>query len=54
MEESTHINFYIGKAVNPAHQNPNFPAGFNIKLKIIYDLMEELKKAGKEVTSTYL
>ncbi len=54
MEESTHINFYIGKAVNPAHQNPNFPAGFNIKLKIIKDLMEELKKAGKEVTSTYL
>ncbi len=54
MEDSTHINFYIGKAVNPAHQNPNFPAGFNIKLKIIYDLMEELKKAGKEVTSTYL
>lgn len=54
MEESTHINFYIGKAVNPAHQNPNFPAGFNIKLKIIKDLMEELRKAGKEVTSTFL
>ena len=54
MEESTHINFYIGKAVNPAHQNPNFPVGFNIKLKIINDLMEELKKAGKKVTSKYL
>lgn len=54
MEESTHINFYIGKAVNPAHQNPNFPVGFNIKLKIINDLMEELRKAGKEVTSKYL
>lgn len=54
MEESTHINFYVGKAVNPAHQNPNFPAGFNIKLKIINNLMEELKKAGKQVTSMYL
>lgn len=54
MEESTHINFYVGKAVNPAHQNPNFPAGFNIKLKIIYDLMDELKKAGKKITSTFL
>jgi len=53
-EESTHINLYVGKAVNPAHQNPNFPAGFNIKLKIIYDLIEELKKAGKEVKVTYL
>lgn len=53
-EESTHINFYVGKAVNPAHQNPNFPAGFNIKLKIIYDMIDELKKAGKEVMVTYL
>jgi len=53
-EQSTHINFYVGKAVNPAHQNPNFPAGFNIKLKIIYDLIEELKVAGKEVMVTYL
>jgi len=54
MEEGTHMNFYVGKAINPAHQNPNFPAGFNIKLKIIYDLMEELKKAGKEIKVTYL
>ncbi|QSX05820.1 SpoIIE family protein phosphatase [Sedimentibacter sp. zth1] len=54
IQESTHINFYIGKAVNPAHQNPNFPTGFNIKLKIIYDLIEELKKAGKEITTKYL
>nr|WP_312579545.1 SpoIIE family protein phosphatase [Sedimentibacter sp.] len=53
-EESTHINLYVGKAINPAHQNPNFPAGFNIKLKIIYDLITELQKAGKEVTVTYL
>lgn len=53
-EQSTHINFYVGKAVNPAHQNPNFPAGFNIKLKIIYDLINELKLAGKEVMVTYL
>lgn len=53
-EESTHINLFVGKAVNPAHQNPNFPAGFNIKLKIIYDIIDELSKAGKEVKVTYL
>lgn len=53
-EYSTNINFYVGKAVNPAHQNPNFPAGFNIKQKIIRDLVKELKKAGKEVTVEYL
>jgi hypothetical protein len=53
-EKSTHINLYVGKAINPAHQNPNFPAGFNIKLKIIYDLIQELQKAGKEIKVTYL
>lgn len=53
-EQSTNINLYVGKAVNPAHQNPNFPAGFNIKQKIIDDLIKELKIAGKEVMVTYL
>ena len=27
-EEATDINFYVGKAVNPAHQNPNLPYKF--------------------------
>ncbi|WP_326910959.1 SpoIIE family protein phosphatase [Sedimentibacter sp. MB31-C6] len=53
-EISTHINFYIGHAVNPAHQNPNFPTSFNIKQKIVDDLIKELKKTGKKITTTYL
>jgi hypothetical protein len=53
-EHCTNINFYVGKAVNPAHQNPNFPVGFNIKQKIIRDLVNELRKAGKEITVKYL
>ena len=31
-EEATDINFYVGRAVIPAHQNPNLPIGFNIKM----------------------
>lgn len=54
IEESTHVNFFVGKAVNPAHQNPNFPMGFNIKVKIINGIVEELKKAGKQITVMYL
>lgn len=45
----THINFYLGSAVNPAHQNPNFPLDFNIKKNIIDSLVNELKKAGKKI-----
>ena len=45
----THVNFYLGGAVNPAHQNPNFPVDFNIKKNIIDSLINELKKAGKKI-----
>ena len=31
-EEATDINFFVGRAVNPAHQNPNLPINFNIKI----------------------
>jgi ribosomal protein S7 len=40
--------------VNPAHQNPNFPASFNIKQKIIDGIINELMKSGKEVKVAYL
>lgn len=50
----THINFYIGRAVNPAHQNPNFPLGYNIKQNIVEALIDELKKEGKQVNAMYL
>ncbi|MFA9424339.1 MAG: SpoIIE family protein phosphatase, partial [Sedimentibacter sp.] len=46
----THLNFYVGRAVNPAHQNPNFPIGYNIKQNLVDSLIDELKKAGKKIT----
>lgn len=49
----THINFYVGRAVNPAHQNPNFPLGYNIKQNIVDNLMIELNKAGKKTNVIY-
>ncbi|GAA0181175.1 SpoIIE family protein phosphatase [Clostridium sediminicola] len=50
----THIHMWVGKAVNPAHQNPDFPMGLNIKLKIIRELAKLLEELGKEVKVTYL
>ena len=34
-EEATDINFYVGRAMNPAHQNPDLPINFNIKMKLV-------------------
>lgn len=53
-DTGTHINFYLGSAVNPAHQNPNFPGDFNIKNNIINKLIIELKKAGKKIEAVYI
>jgi hypothetical protein len=49
INDSTHIQFFIGRAINPAHQNPDFPAALSIKMHVVESLMEELKKIGKEV-----
>ena len=45
-EEATDINFYVGRAINPAHQNPDLPITFSIKMNLVKDLSECLKKMG--------
>jgi hypothetical protein len=49
IEDSTHINIYLGHAINPAHQNPNFPIELSIKVKIVEGIIVELEKMGKIV-----
>lgn len=52
-EESTDINFYVGKAINPAHQNPDLPVNLNIKMLIVDELVQCLKKMGKRTNVHY-
>ncbi len=52
-EEATDINFFVGKAINPAHQNPDLPINFNIKMRLIDELAECLKKIGKHIKVSY-
>ena len=52
-EEATDINFYVGKAINPAHQNPDLPISFNIKMNLVAELTDCLKKMGKRIKVSY-
>ena len=52
-EEATDISFYVGRAVNPAHQNPDLPINFNIKMNIVEELSKSLKQMGKRVRISY-
>ena len=52
-EEATDINFYVGRAVNPAHQNPELPINFNIKMNLVEELSTYLKQMGKRIKVSY-
>ena len=52
-EEATDINFFVGKAINPAHQNPDLPINFNIKMQLVTELSDCLKKMGKRIKVSY-
>ena len=52
-EEATDIHFFVGRAMNPAHQNPELPINFNIKMHLIDELATCLQKMGKRVKVNY-
>jgi hypothetical protein len=52
-EEATDINFYVGRAINPAHQNPDLPINFSIKMNLVEELSACLKQMGKRIKVSY-
>jgi hypothetical protein len=48
--DADHIHFIVGLGVNPAHQNPDLPRQLGMKLAVVREIAEELRKRGKEVT----
>lgn len=53
LEKCTHLNLFIGKAINPAHQNPNLPMDLSIKMRLIEELTQEMRAMGK-IVNTYV
>ena len=52
-EEGTDINFFIGRAVNPAHQGADTPIGISVKMGVVEELAECLKRMDKRVKVSY-
>lgn len=53
LEYATDIHFFVGKAINPAHQNPDLPITFSIKIRIIEELAKCLGEIGKQIKISY-
>jgi len=49
-ENATDIHFFVGCAMNPAHQNPNLSLAFGAKFQLIEKLAKRLEEMGKRVT----
>lgn len=52
-DEATDINFFAGRAINPAHQNPDLPITFSIKIQLVEELAACLRKMGKDVKLSF-
>lgn len=52
-EEATDINFFVGCAVNPAHQQPGVKMNFTIKMQLIDELAKTLKDMSKRIKVSY-
>ena len=53
VEKCTSVKFIVGRALNPAHQNPDMPISLSIKLRLVKDISDCLKGMGKPTTLRY-
>lgn len=54
IEDCTHLNLWVGRAINPAHQNAEFPLDLSKKIKLVDELRVLMEGLGRIVRITYV
>jgi hypothetical protein len=54
INDCTHLTIIMGNAINPAHQNPNFPEDLSIKWRLVHQLISLMNEMGKEVDTVFI
>jgi hypothetical protein len=52
-EDATDINFYVGTAINPAHQNSDLPVRYGLKMDLVSQLSDALTRMRKRIKVSY-
>ena len=53
LEDCTHVNLFVGKAMNSAHQTASLPFDLSIRMRLVEKIQKECQVMGKTVTVTY-
>ena len=53
IEECTDLNLFVGRALNPAHQNSNLPFDLSVRMNLVEQLKDCAERMGKHVTLKY-
>jgi hypothetical protein len=53
LREADEVRLLVGRAINPAHQNPNLPRNLGLKTQVVHSLAEELRRRGKQIGIEY-
>ncbi len=53
LSDADSIEIILGRAINPAHQNPDLPVELGLKTKFVEEIAELLKSRDKEVIFNY-
>ncbi|KPU46110.1 stage II sporulation protein E (SpoIIE) [Oxobacter pfennigii] len=53
LNEGTNINIFLGRAMNPAHENTEFPTSLSMKIGLVEEIVSYLNSIGKQVTLEY-
>ncbi len=53
IEDCTELHLYVGRTMNEAHQNPSLPFDLSIRMHLVTQLQDIVKKMGKQAYVQY-
>lgn len=53
IEDCTELHLFVGRTMNEAHQNPSLPFDLSIRMNLVSQIIETVKKMGKQAYVQY-